>query len=82
MLLHKGFACPAPSEDGCALINVADSLQRLSGNKLTSPKHRVSQPAYGAEKRYHLSYIWRPEHATKEAWSKASWRSFVGFLFL
>lgn len=67
----QGFAFPAPLEDGCALINVADSLQRLSGNKLISPKHRVSQPADGAEKRYYLSYFLRPEHATKEAWSRA-----------
>ena len=67
----QGFRFPAPLEDGCALINVADSLQRLSGNKLLSPKHRVSQPVDGAEKRYYLSYFLRPEHATKEAWSQA-----------
>ena len=30
----QGFAFPAPLEDGCALVNVADWLQRLSGNKL------------------------------------------------
>ena len=67
----QGFAFPAPLEDGCALINVADSLQRLSGDKLLSPKHRVSQPVDGAEKRYYISYFLRPEYATKEAWSKA-----------
>ena len=66
----QGFAFPAPV-DGCALINIGDSLQRLSGGKLLSPKHRVSQPVDGAEKRYYLSYFLRPEHATKEAWSQA-----------
>lgn len=67
----QGFAFPAPLEDGCALINVGDSLHRLSGDKLLSPKHRVSQPVDGAEKRYYLSYFLRPEDATKEAWSRA-----------
>ena len=67
----QGFAFPAPLENGCALINVGDSLQRLSGNKLLSPKHRVSQPVDGAEKRYYLSYFLRPEHATKEALNHA-----------
>ena len=67
----QGFAFPSPLEEGCALINVGDSLQRLSGNKLLSPKHRVSQPVDGADKRYYLSYFLRPEHATKEGWSKA-----------
>ena len=65
------FAFPAPLEDGCALINVGDSLQRLSGDRLLSPKHRVSQPVDGAEKRYYLSYFLRPEHAAKEALSQA-----------
>ncbi|KAI4162402.1 MAG: hypothetical protein LQ342_003968 [Letrouitia transgressa] len=67
----QGFAFPAAPEDGCALINVGDSLQRLSGGKLRSPKHRVSQPVDGAEKRYYLSYFLRPEHKTKEAWAQA-----------
>ena len=67
----QGFAFPAPLEDGVALINVGDSLQRLSGDRLLSPKHRVSQPVDGAEKRYYLSYFLRPEHAVKEAWSQA-----------
>lgn len=67
----QGFAFPSPLEEGCALINIGDSLQRLSGNKLLSPKHRVSQPVDGADKRYYLSYFLRPEHATKEGWSQA-----------
>ena len=66
-----GFAFTPPLDGGCALINVADSLQRLSGGRLLSPKHRVTQPVDGAEKRYYISYFLRPEQATKEAWGKA-----------
>lgn len=62
------FTEPIP---GCALINVANSLQRLSENKLCSPQHRVTQPADGFAKRYYISYFLRPEHATKEAWAHA-----------
>ena len=60
------FAAPMP---GCALINVADSLQTLSRNSLHSPTHRVTQPADGFAKRYYISYFLRPEHAVKEAWA-------------
>lgn len=66
----QDFAFTAPV-DGCALINIGDSLQRLSNNRLLSPKHRVTQPVDGAEKRYYLSYFLRPEHAVKDAWSQA-----------
>lgn len=62
-----GFTAPMP---GCALINVADSLQRLSGGKLHSPKHRVTQPADGFAKRYFVAYLLRPENALKEGWAK------------
>ena len=61
------FAAVKP---GCALVNVANSLQRLSGNQLHSPLHRVTQPADGAQKRCYLSYFMRPEHALKEAWAR------------
>jgi len=57
-------------KDGCALINVADSLHKLSGDRLHSPRHRVTQPGDGFAKRYYLSYFLRPEHAVKERWSK------------
>lgn len=63
------FTAPMP---GCALINVADSLQRLSGGKLHSPKHRVTQPTDGFEKRYFIVFYLRPEHAITEAWAKES----------
>lgn len=67
----RGFAFTPPLGEGVALINVADSLQRLSGGRLVSPKHRVTQPVDGAEKRYYISYFLRPEQATKEAWARA-----------
>ena len=57
------FAAPIP---GCGLVNVADSLQRLSENRLHSPLHRVAQRYDGAAKRYFISYFSRPEHVTKE----------------
>lgn len=52
-----------PPPQGCALVHGANSLGRLSGGKLRSPLHRVSQPSDGAGKRYFLSYFLRPEHA-------------------
>ncbi|KFY33214.1 hypothetical protein V494_07824 [Pseudogymnoascus sp. VKM F-4513 (FW-928)] len=55
-----GFIAPPPQ--GCTLVNVADTLQRLSGGKLHSPKHRVTQPTDGAGNRYFLSYFLRPEN--------------------
>jgi isopenicillin N synthase-like dioxygenase len=58
---------PAP---GCALVTVADSLQRLSGGQFHSPLHRVTQPRDGAHKRFYLSYFLRPSHATKADWAR------------
>jgi isopenicillin N synthase-like dioxygenase len=60
-----------PPLEGCALINVGDSLQRLSGGKFHSPKHRVTQPFDGAKNRYYLSYFLRPETALVEKWDAA-----------
>ncbi|KAF3940183.1 hypothetical protein ABW19_dt0203432 [Dactylella cylindrospora] len=51
---------------GCAVVNVADSLQKLSGGRLRSPVHRVTQPSDGFLKRYYLSYFLRPEYNWKE----------------
>ena len=62
------FAAPVP---GCALINVANSLERLSGKKLHSPVHRVTQPVDGFAKRYYISYFLRPERALQERWAAA-----------
>ena len=61
------FAAPMP---GCGLVNVADSLQRLSGDRLHSPLHRITQRYDGAAKRYFVSYFFRPEDAIKEAWTR------------
>lgn len=58
----------APIVEGCGLINVANSLQRLSGGRFHSPKHRMTQASDGAKDRYFLSYFLRPENAFKEAW--------------
>jgi len=66
----NNWAFTAPFE-GCALINVGNSLQRMSGGKLHSPKHRVTQPFDGAKNRYYLSYFLRPETALVEKWDAA-----------
>jgi isopenicillin N synthase-like dioxygenase len=47
----------------CALINVADFLQSLSGNKLHSCRHCVSQPVDGFQSRYYIVSYLRPEKA-------------------
>ena len=46
--------------DGCAVVNVADSLQRLSGGVLRSCLHRVGQPVAGAGERLYVLYYLRP----------------------
>jgi len=61
---HWGFIRALPD---CAIIQVANSLQRLSGNMLRSPKHRVNQLPNGPEKRYFVTYFLRPEHSVWEA---------------
>lgn len=60
-----------PPLEGCALVNVANSLQRLSGGRLHSPKHGVTQPFDGAKNRYYLSYFLRPETLLIEKWNAA-----------
>lgn len=59
----QDWAFTPPPPEGCALVNIADVLQRLSGGELHSPKHRVTQPFDGAKNRYYLSYFLRPEDA-------------------
>ncbi|KAK7540667.1 uncharacterized protein J3D65DRAFT_616071 [Phyllosticta citribraziliensis] len=61
------YAAPKP---GCALVNVADSLQRLSKGVFHSPLHRVTQHEDGKRKRYYLSYFLRPMHQLKEQWAR------------
>ncbi|KAF1938427.1 Clavaminate synthase-like protein, partial [Clathrospora elynae] len=65
---RQKWAFAAPPQPGCALVNVANSLQRLSGGTFHSPLHRVTQPCDGDGKRYYLSYFLRPAHATQRAW--------------
>ena len=57
-----------PPMEGCALINIANSLQRMSGGRFHSPEHRVTQPFDGARDRYYLSYYLRPETVLLERW--------------
>ena len=54
------FVEPRP---GCALINVADALQELSGGKLHSCRHAVTQAVDGVVKRYYVVSFLRPEKA-------------------
>jgi isopenicillin N synthase-like dioxygenase len=58
-----------PPLEGCALVNIANSLQRLSRNRLHSPKHGVTQPFNGEKNRYYLSYFLRPETVLMEKWN-------------
>ena len=60
-----------PPLEGCALVNVGNSLQKLSGGKLHSPKHGVTQPFDGVKNRLYLSYFLRPETALIEKWDAA-----------
>lgn len=45
----------------CAVVNVADSLQALSGKRLHSCRHRVTQVGDGFRKRYFAAYFMRPD---------------------
>ena len=48
---------------GCALINVGDALQKMSGGKFLSCRHAITQPVDGFRKRvYVVSYL-RPERS-------------------
>ena len=58
-----------PPPEGCALVHGASALTRLSGGRLRSPLHRVTQPSDGAGKRFFLSYFLRPEHRLSEEWA-------------
>lgn len=46
---------------GCAIVNVADSLQRLTSGQLMSSLHRVGQPHPGAAERFCMLYYLRPD---------------------
>ncbi|KAI9747048.1 MAG: hypothetical protein M1815_004685 [Lichina confinis] len=49
---------------GHAIVNVADTLQKLSGDRLRSCRHQVVKPADGAQKQYFAVYYLRPETAS------------------
>lgn len=40
-----------PPKHGCAIVNVADGLQRASGGRFVSCRHRVTQPVDGMVRR-------------------------------
>ena len=46
---------------GCAIVNVSDSLQRLTDGQLMSSLHRVGQPFAGAAERFCILYYLRPD---------------------
>ena len=48
---------------GHALVNIADTLQSRSGNRLYSCRHRVTQPVDVFQPRYFIVYYLRPEKA-------------------
>ncbi|KAK6340592.1 hypothetical protein TWF696_008918 [Orbilia brochopaga] len=50
------------AKPGCAIVNVGDTLQTLSGGKLHSCRHRVSQPVAGFQERWAITYFFRPEN--------------------
>lgn len=52
------FVEPKP---GHALVNVADTLQSLSGNRLYSCPHRVTQPVDGFKRRHFVLFYLRGE---------------------
>lgn len=58
-----------PPPEGCVLVHPGSSLERLTGGKVRSPLHRVTQPEDGAEERYFLCYFLRPEHKLAEEWA-------------
>ncbi|KAF3143606.1 hypothetical protein TWF569_007227 [Orbilia oligospora] len=50
-----------------AIVNVGDALQVLSGGRLRSCKHRVSQVGDGAEERWAITYFLRPADGVNPA---------------
>lgn len=63
---ESGIWAFIPPKEGCVVVNVADSLAKLSEGRFHSPVHRITQPLDGRAERYYLSYFLRPELAAKE----------------
>lgn len=47
-------------QEGCAVVNVADSLQTMTKGRLTSSLHRLGQPVAGSGERVCALYYLRP----------------------
>jgi len=58
---QDGIWAFVPPQATCALVNVANSLQKFSGGRFHSPEHRATQPLDGAKDRYFVTYLLRPE---------------------
>lgn len=56
---NKQWATIVP-KSGHTLVNVSNTLQSLTGNKLHSCQHRVTQFVDGVEKRSYVGYLLRP----------------------
>ena len=50
-------------KEGCAIVNVADTLQERTQGSLCSSVHKVLQPGDGVGERHFLSYYLRPSTA-------------------
>lgn len=81
LLFYTEWSINFPQKDGIwaftpppktfALVNVANSLQKISGGRLHSPEHRATQPIDGAKERYFVTYFLRPERALISKWNAA-----------
>ncbi|KAF5637297.1 Clavaminate synthase [Fusarium tjaetaba] len=76
--------------DGCAVVNVGDSLRFLSGRKFRSVVHRVAPyPGETIENRFSCAYFMRPrmdvefEDEKGERWKSIDWhmRNYTGLHF-
>jgi len=63
---NKQWAWVEP-KPGHAIVTVGDTLHALSGGRVHSCQHRVSQPVDGYEERWAVSYFFRPEHGASLA---------------
>ncbi|KAK6511611.1 hypothetical protein TWF481_000526 [Arthrobotrys musiformis] len=50
------------AKPGHAIVTVGDTLQTLSGGRLYSCRHRVSQPVDGFGERWAITYFFRPDN--------------------
>lgn len=62
-----------PRLETCALANAANSLQKISGGRLHSSKHRATRPVDGAKDQYFAAYLLRPSNTLISKWNAAKW---------